>query len=315
MAKRTLRIAHSPDADDRFMFWALSSGAIASDLFEFAFTEADTQSLNRMAIEGSFDIIAVSAAHYPRIHHLYQPLRMGSSVGAGYGPVLVVQNPGPQGPDRNALLKSIRAGDWTLLTPGTETTAHHALKTLGYHFAECIEVPISPMELIFNELRHRSLAGGTQAAPDGHHRHQHGNQLGKVAALLIHEGRLVYAKYHTELVLDLGAEWQSRWSCNLPLGINVIRRTLPEDHRHHLSDLLRESMNYGIAHQEEFEHKYVQLGILNQAQLRHYLEMYANETTLDIAEADKDAFAKLIASTSHGLKGNPSVPSIPTDWI
>lgn len=313
MAKKTLRIAHSPDADDRFMFWALSSGAIASELFDFDFTEADTQSLNRLAFEGAFDIIAVSAAHYPRIHHLYQPLRMGSSVGAGYGPVLVVQHPGPQGPDRNTILKSIQSGDWTLLTPGTETTAHHALKTLGYKFAESIEVPINPMGLIFNELRQRSLAGRTHSTPESHPRHS--TQLGKVAALLIHEGRLVYAKYQAELVLDLGAEWQKRWSCNLPLGINVIRRSLPEAHRHHLSDLLRQSMNYGIAHQEEFEDKYVQRGILNHAQLRNYLEMYANETTLDIAEADKDAFAKLIASTSQTLRGNIPSSSIPTDWI
>ncbi len=291
----TLKVAHSPDADDKLMFWALKKGLISDPEFHFDIVEADTQQLNGMADTLQYDIIAISAAHYAHVAPHYQPLRMGSSVGDGYGPVLLA--PSPQQAKEFPAIGSEELKKWTLLTPGRATTAHHALRALGYTFGTLVEIPIVPIERSFTELRERSQRDAN------------------IAALIIHEGRLIYESKGAALIFDVGQEWKNRFGCSLPLGINVIRRGLSEDQKQRLSQLLRESMAFGMKHLTLFEEEYCAhgAGTLNPDELRSYLKMYANETTLDITDADKAAFEQLLGSVlgaSVAEKGHQQ-----TDWI
>jgi 1,4-dihydroxy-6-naphthoate synthase len=287
MTKTPISVIHSPDADDRFMFWPLRSGRIPCASFDFRFEEADTQTLNQRALEGSADIIAVSAAHYPNIADRYQPLRMGASVGAGYGPVLVTR-------EASAEPEAFRGGaDWLLLSPGHQTTAHQALAALGYSFGSTEVVPIAPMSQVFERLHAFDPSA-------------------KVAALLIHEGRLLYEGYGARRLVDLGEAWQRAWGCHLPLGINVIRRSIPEDLRRELSELLRSSCQHAQAHRTEFASMTALKGELTTQQIEHYLDLYANETTLDISVGDRLAFEHLVrtVASSRGA-GTP----VATDWV
>lgn len=316
MTPQRLSIAHSPDADDRFMFWPLKSGLLADPTFSFSFVEADTQSLNRLASAGDYDIIAVSAAHYPKIAEHYQPLRMGASVGAGYGPVLVTLDPalinhhqnsngnqGDQSPSGTlAPLTPADTSRMLLLSPGHQTTAHNALHALGYRFAAVEVVPITPMELVFERLRaHRQSAMSKDS---------------DVAALLIHEGRLVYESFGARLLLDLGRAWHERWSTNLPLGINVIRRSLPQDTKLRLSALLRESCALAQKHRHDFAKLAASQGSLSAGDIEHYLDLYANDTTADISTGDRQAFDHLLQTmASHGDTTQHTSTSITADWI
>jgi 1,4-dihydroxy-6-naphthoate synthase len=305
MDRQPIRIAHSPDADDRFMFWPLRSGALGNHPFDFEFVEADTQTLNNLASAGTFDIIAVSAAYYPYISNTYQPMRMGASVGAGYGPVLVTLDPLSESLGHSPVPASAFVGDdWLLLSPGPQTTAHNALAALGYQFGNHIAVSISPVNLVFQELaawtKRRMLESKDNSS--------------RVAALLIHEGRLIYEKQGARLLLDLGAAWQERWGRNLPLGINVIRRSLPQSQRQQLSDLLRASFAFASANRESFLGSAGSAGALDAAELDHYLELYANDTTYDIHPDDKAAFDHLLQVTSKEQQRSTGA-QIQADWI
>lgn len=303
MDKKVIKIAHSPDADDHFMFWALATGRISSPLFQFEIGQADTQTLNQLSETLDFDIIAVSAAHFPKIEDFYQPLRMGTSVGSGYGPVLVTPADLASellGEKPISILKAqLRSSH--LLTPGRHTTAHNALKALGFDFATDEQVSISPMHLIFRKLE--ELA-----------HHARSGQAPIPVALLIHEGRLLYEKFGTHLLLDLGLAWNTEFGCDLPLGINVIKRSLSSEEKAHLSEILRESMSYAINNRKEFEDMYLEQGCpLSPHDLTKYLDMYANDTTLDITEAHKIAFETLLSS----IPGSTEMPKRKSriDWI
>ena len=303
--KPVIRIAHSPDADDRLMFWAIKQGRLISDRYAFEIHEADTQTLNRLATGEEYDIIAVSAAHYASIHAIYQPLRMGTSVGSGYGPVVVTL------PHTDASILpapgSQELQNWTLLSPGLQTTAHNALRVLGYHFGNVLEVPIQPMSLIFEKLHSLSLAAKLNGKP------------ALIAALVIHEGRLTFESEGTILQLDLGLAWQKRFGCNLPLGINVIKRSLPVETREYLSTFLRQSMQAALLDRKTFEDEYAQSGPLDRNTLQTYLKMYANETTLDISAEDRAAFDLLTSEVlkSHSVQGALAngQTGIIADWI
>lgn len=297
-----LRVAHSPDADDVLMFWAIRQGFINTGRLRFVFESADTQSLNQWALQGKHQIIAISAAHYPAVAENYQPLRMGTSVGSGYGPVVLTAS-AERAEELATLLCQASAqnqdapkspqnplSDWTLLTPGTQTTSHVALRSLGAIFGSYATVPIAPIKRIFDELEMR------------HDVDQ------KTAALVIHEGRLMFEKRGLHLAGDVGKMWKTRFGVNLPLGINVISRSVPLEMRSEISHLLRKSLLHGQQHQEEFAQEYLTgQGVLDEPLLKQYLDMYANDTTLDISSADQQAFEHLLKFVS--------AESVQPDWI
>lgn len=287
-----IRVAHSPDADDRFMFWPLREGLVRHPAFSFTFSEADTQALNHLAESEQPEICAISAMHYGRVAATYQPLRMGCSVGNNYGPVVVVKK-GREG--------DFSRGDFKLLTPGPKTTAHAIVHLLGHTFASQETVPIVPIERVFERLDACEAKGVA------------------TAALLIHEGRLIYQNFACRKVLDIGEAWKTKTGGSLPLGMNVVARGLAESTRALLSELCIQSCAYAQAQLED----YVGLAANPQSpyfspfsasELRAYLALYANETTRDVTKADQMSFETLLSEgAAQGFI--PTQIQAHMDWI
>lgn len=300
-----IHVAHSPDPDDRLMFWPLVEGLVDSSVegrrYLFSFEEADTHQLNQWANEGRADVCAVSAIHALRLLNRYQPLRMGASVGNAYGPVIVTPKGGL---GEHAFRESPQRcqQDLLLLTPGESTTAHAITRLLGFPFASSRTVPIVPMSRVFEELSR--LEEGGQAT----------------AALLIHEGRLTFADQGCVKLMDIGEQWSLKTKVTLPLGLNVVSRSLTLASRNDISLILRESCKYAIQHRDEYirfakapGHRY--FSPLSSAQLRHYLDLYANETTADIQEQDKQGFEELHKRARAAGLLSTDTPENSIDWI
>jgi 1,4-dihydroxy-6-naphthoate synthase len=183
----TISLAYSVDADDAFMFHALRTGAIDTGALRFIHRRDHTAALNQMAIDAGADVVAVSVGVYPAIAARYQMLPHGASVGRGFGPVVVASKP-------------LATGDLTgrrIGIPGATTTAWLVLRLIAPG-AIGVEIPISPFSAIFDAL----AAGEVDAA------------------LLIHEGRLLYRERGLHLVVDLGDWWAAKEALPLPLGVN-----------------------------------------------------------------------------------------------
>jgi 1,4-dihydroxy-6-naphthoate synthase len=262
--ERPIRLAFSPDSDDIFMFWALLNGKVDAEGLSFAAERADTETLNQWAERGSAEapsVIAVSIAQYGRIARDHLLLPHGMSVGRGYGPV-VVTNAATKAPTLDALAGK-RIG-----VPGLRTTAYLVLRLLLPSF-EPVVVPIAPYARVFEELR-----------------------AGRIdAALLIHEGRLLYEREGTAKVVDIGEEWaRVTGGLPLPLGGNAIRRDLGAERVAQVSEVCRASIRWAVDHADEVcralldEEARADVS-LDRALLDRYLAMYANADTLD-APAD-----------------------------
>ena len=246
------------------MFWPLLRGKIPTEGFAFTAERADTETLNRRAEEADVDVIAVSMGALPNIAAHYMLLPHGASVGRGYGPVVVANEPA----ELSALLGK-RVG-----IPGERTTAYLILRLIAPAFVPVV-VPIDPYTRAFEALRKRDVD----------------------FALLIHEGRLTYEKEGFSAVVDIGKAWSdATGGLPLPLGGNAIRRDLGEDRIRRISDLCRKSIAWALAHREE-----VMTGLLaeetrpgvtiDRALLDRYLDMYANE---DTREMRPDARAAIV---------------------
>lgn len=248
----TLRCAISPDADDRFMFRALTEGRIDTEGLGFDIVERDTDLLNRMAEGAGPDITAISIAHYPRVADRYLMLRHGGSVGRDYGPVVVALRP-------MLSLKGKRIG-----VPGLGTTAYTVLKLVEPDF-EPVVIPIVPPQRSFDAVRSGEVD----------------------AVLVIHEGRLTYRDQGFVEVLDTGRWWHARTRLPLPLGGNVIARHLPEDVRVRADRVLRASIADALADRDAAIDWLLATGsgaLTTRAQVDAYLALYANADTLDYGE-------------------------------
>lgn len=300
-----IHVAHSPDPDDRLMFWPLTAGYVPSTVegraYLFSFEEADTQALNSIASKGGADVCAVSAIHALRLLGRYQPLVMGASVGDSYGPVLVALK-GGAGESLWNNQPASRREKLHLLTPGETTTAHTVAQLVGLEFQSCEAVPIVPLTRVFEHLKMCEAKGQP------------------TVALLIHEGRLTFADHGCVRLMDIGELWTTQTGASLPLGLNVISRSLSQRAREDISKILVDSCRFALAHRDDFirlakvpGHSY--FSQLSSQQLRHYLDLYANETTVSILERDKLGFTELLkhASAAGLLKTEIQAQSI--DWI
>lgn len=300
-----IHVAHSPDPDDRMMFWPLSEGLVPSQVqgrqYLFSFEEADTQALNKIASEERADVCAVSAIHALRLLESYQPLKMGASVGDAYGPVVVALKGGHgerlYEDSRDKCLESLH-----LLTPGETTTAHTVAKLVGLPFKTFEAVSIVPLTRVFEHLRACELRGQP------------------TVALLIHEGRLTFPDHNCVKLMDLGELWSAQTNASLPLGLNVISRKLPEQVRRDISEIFVASCRYAVSNREEYVrlakapgHSYYTA--LSSEQLRHYLDLYANETTVSILERDKNGFEELLNRAAEAKLLQLSHPIKEIDWI
>lgn len=257
-----LRVAHSPDSDDAFMFYALAAGKIATPGREYVHELADIETLNRRALEGELEITAVSFHAYAYLHERYALLSHGASIGDGYGPRLVSRQPAPRNPQ-----SAIR--DLTVAIPGERTTAALALRL----FCPDVKTVVVPFDLIEDAV----LASKADVG------------------LLIHEGQLTYADRGLVLWQDLGAWWKERTGLPLPLGGNVVRRDLGDALIRDVSRDLRASIVYGLRHRvEALAHAGQYARGMDAARTDTFVGMYVNDFTVDYGAVGRTAVQRLL---------------------
>ena len=266
-----IRIAHSPDSDDAFMFYGLASGKVPSNGLEFEHVLSDIETLNHAALEGRYEITAVSFHAYAHLTDRYILLPHGASMGEGYGPVVVARKDGPSS------LKGIRVA-----VPGELTTALLTLRL----FDPTVEYVVVPFDEIQPKVHSGELAAG----------------------LLIHEGQLTYAAEGLKKVVDLGEWWAERTGgLPLPLGGNVIRRDLGAPMIATLSCLLHDSIAYGLDHRADAVEHAMHFGRgLDRATTDRFVGMYVNGLTLDYGTRGRAAVQCLLGDAqAAGLLPGP----------
>ena len=252
-----ITIAHSPDSDDAFMHYALARHKLDTGGLEFRHVLQDIQTLNQRAVEGLYEVTAISIHAYAYVADKYALLPHGASMGENYGPMIVAR----EAFTREALKTQ------TVAVPGTMTSAYLALKL----FAPEIATVVMPFDAILPAVQRGEMAAG----------------------LLIHEGQLTYADAGLYNVVDLGAWWAGETGgLPLPLGGNAIRRDLGEERIAEVSHLLRESIRYALEHREEALNYALEFarGMETRPQLAdQFVGMYVNQRTLDYGEDGRRA--------------------------
>jgi 1,4-dihydroxy-6-naphthoate synthase len=256
---RDISVAHSPDSDDAFMFYGLATNKVRVPGLKFNHTLTDIETLNRKAMEGFYDVSAISFHAYPYIQEKYALMNCGGSVGDKYGPMVVAP--------RSISLEELKRVK--IAVPGTLTTAYLALKL----FAPKIETVVVPFDQIIPEI----TAGKFEAG------------------LIIHEGQLTYDKAGLNKILDLGKWWFEQTGLPLPLGGNAIRRELGPELIATITKALRDSIQYALDHREEALAYAMQFARdLDQQMADRFVGMYVNERTLDYGDDGKEAVKRLL---------------------
>jgi len=266
-----LTLGHSPDPDDAFMFFALAKNRIDQKGYEFEHILQDIETLNRRAMKGELDITAISVHAYASVLDKYALLPSGSSMGDGYGPMVIST--------RDLNLSDLPGSK--ISVPGEMTTAFLALNLCICTF----EYEVVPFDEIFDHVESgRSDAG-----------------------LIIHEGQLTWEKRGLNLVVDLGVWWQEETGLPLPLGANAIRKDLGMERMEEVSDLLTESIRYSLDHREEAVQYALQWARdMDHSLADEFVGMYVNHWTLDYGERGREAIRTLLARGHQaGLIANP----------
>jgi 1,4-dihydroxy-6-naphthoate synthase len=254
-----IRLGHSPDPDDAFMFWALAEGRVDAPGFEFEHVLRDIQTLNEWALEGRLEVTAISLHAYPFVQELYALLPHGASMGSGYGPIVVSRDP----------MTKDELREVEIAVPGKMTTAFLVLRMYLGDF----RYSVVPFDQILDAVK----SGASEAG------------------LLIHEGQLTYEAEGLRKVVDLGEWWLLETGLPLPLGANVARRDLGEERLHDLSAVLAESIAAGLANRKEAMQYALQFGRGLDSELGdRFVGMYVNELTLDYGEEGREAVRELL---------------------
>lgn len=263
--KQLIRVGHSPDPDDAFMFYALARDKIDTREYRFEHELVDIETLNRRALAGELELTAVSVHAYAYLADKYILCPCGASMGDNYGPMVVTQQP--------CSLDQLRAK--TIAVPGTMTTAYLALRL-------CLDTDFSYVVVPFDEVISAVAAGKWKdQAID--------------AGLIIHEGQLTYADHQLKLVVDLGRWWFDQTQLPLPLGANAIRRDLGPETMADVNGLLKASIEYGLAHRPEALAYALQFGRdLDQGKADQFVGMYVNDWTLDFGPRGRQAVSTLL---------------------
>src|SRR5580658_10414806 len=274
---REITVAHSPDSDDAFMFYGLATNKVRVPGLKFSHTLCDIETLNRQAQDGVYDVTAISFHAFPYIQENYSLMSCGGSVGEGYGPMLVSTRPFTQDEIKQR----------KIAVPGKLTTAYLALEL----FAPGIQVEVVPFDQIIPQIL------------EGKHE----------AGLIIHEGQLTYDKSGLHRVVDLGRWWQKVTGLPLPLGGNVIRRSLGPETMASVTQALRESIQYAIDHREEALAYAMQFARELDTQLTDkFVGMYVNERTLDYGDDGREAVRRLL-DMGHKAGIIPQPPRV--EWV
>ncbi|MGC8678027.1 MAG: MqnA/MqnD/SBP family protein [Hydrogenobaculum sp.] len=252
--EQIIRVAHSPDSDDAFMFYPMVKGLIDTYGFKIEHILKDIESLNEDAKKGTYELSAISFHAYPYVADKYYVLPSGGSVGEGYGPIVVTKEP-------TNTIKGKRIG-----IPGELTTAYLVLRL----FEEDFEPVAMPFDKILDEVEKGSVDAG----------------------LVIHEGQLTYKDKGLYKFVDLGEDWKQKYSLPLPLGCNIVRKDLGLDVIKKLENIMRESvkkaleirkdaLNYAINYARDLEN--------DEARASKFVSMYVNERTIDYGPDGKEA--------------------------
>lgn len=256
---REITVAHSPDSDDAFMFYGLATNKVRVPGLRFTHTLCDIETLNRKALEGFYDITAISFHAYPYLQDKYALMPSGGSVGEGYGPMVV----------STRLLSADEMRKVKIAVPGTMTTAYLALKL----YAPEVATEVVP----FDQIIPKVLEGKYEAG------------------LIIHEGQLTFDREGLHKIVDMGKWWREKTGMPLPLGGNAIRRALGPELMNTCCIALRDSIQYALDNREEALEYAMQFARDLDAQLADkFVGMYVNERTLDYGKDGREAIVKLL---------------------
>jgi 5,8-dihydroxy-2-naphthoate synthase len=273
----SLRLAHSPDSDDAFMFYALATGKVRLPGVKFTHILSDIETLNQAARQETYDITAVSFYGYAFIADKYVLLDCGASFGEGYGPIVVSARP---------IKKNDLAGR-KIAVPGTLTTSYLALKL----FEPGVETVTMPFDKILDAVQAKEVEAG----------------------LLIHEAQLLFSQIGLHRVVDLGQWWQESTGLPLPLGANAIRRSLGTELGRQAARVIRESVSYALEHREAALEYAMQFARdMDPALADKFIGMYVNRWTLDYGEDGRRAVRELLA---RGAAAGLVPPSFKVEFL
>ena len=257
--KKDIHVAHSPDSDDAFMFYALATRKIDTGDINYIHQLGDIETLNRKAMEGECEVSAISFHAYAYLADKYALLSCGASMGRNYGPIVVSAKP----------MQAKTLSERIVAIPGKLTTAFLALQL----FEPNVKYEVVPFDKIVDEV-----------------------QKGKYdAGLIIHEGQLTYREMGLHKVLDLGEWWHEKTRLPLPLGVDIIRRDLGLETIAAFSKLFKESIEYALNHRKEALEYASQFGRGISEDLNdRFVAMYVNDRTVDIGEDGEAGFCRLL---------------------
>jgi 1,4-dihydroxy-6-naphthoate synthase len=265
-------LGHSPDPDDAFMFYAMAENKIDLRGYRFEHRLEDIQTLNERALRGELHISAISIHAYAYVADKYALLPCGASMGDGYGPILVRKIPKPNTkiPDPSQhvdLRESLRGG--VIAVPGKMTSAFLALQLFAGEF----DYVVVPFDQIFKAVKSGRADAG----------------------LIIHEGQLTYERSGFQKIVDLGEWWKSETGLPLPLGGNVLRKDIPHAIQRDLLEIIRESIEFGLAHRDEaVRHSLPYARDMDTDLAGKFIGMYVNEFTRDYGDAGRAAIRKFL---------------------
>ncbi|MDW8320845.1 MAG: MqnA/MqnD/SBP family protein [Armatimonadota bacterium] len=256
----TVHLAHSPDADDAFMFYALAKELIDTEGLHFEHILRDIQTLNEWAREGRMEVTALSVHAYAYVRDRYAILTSGASMGDGYGPLVVSAD----------LIDPDDLRNMTIAVPGLLTSAYLALKL---YLPEARTI-VMDFDRILPAVQQKQV----------------------IAGLLIHEGQLTHREAGVHSVIDLGAWWKEQTGLPLPLGVNAVRRDLPSEVQQRIARILRRGIEYSLQHRQDALQYALDFGRgIGQEVADRFVGMYVNEWTVDMGDAGKAAIRLFLA--------------------
>ena len=272
--ERTIRVGHSPDSDDAFMFYALTHDKLDNEGLRFIHQLEDIETLNRRALLGELEVSAVSIHAFAHLADQYALLASGSSMGDRYGPKLIARRP--------LTLDDLRAGRTTIAIPGALTTAY---LTLQLCLGKDVPTTILPFDQIIPAVLDERVEVG----------------------LIIHEGQLYYPDKGLYQVADLGQWWYDETGLPLPLGGNVVRKDLGDELVNRIASLIKQSIVYALDHrQEALDYALTYARDLDPALADKFIGMYVNDWTVDYGPKGREAVRLLLTRAwEAGLVPNP----------
>jgi 1,4-dihydroxy-6-naphthoate synthase len=271
MSRQLIRVGHSPDPDDAFMFYALAHDKLDTGNLEFRHELQDIETLNRRALRGELEVTAISLHAYSHLLDRYALLPSGCSMGDRYGP-----------------MKDVK-----IAVPGTMTTAYLALRLLLTSLGK--STPPNHEVIPFDEIIDAVASGKFEAG------------------LIIHEGQLTFQNQGLHLVVDLGVWWQERTGLPLPLGGNVVRRDLGPAVMSQISRLLKESIQFSLAHREDALTYALNFARdMDRSLADRFVGMYVNEWTLDYGPRGQEAVRRLL---EEGYKAGVIASPVEVEFV